>query len=258
MSSPAEPAEGAGPANVSEHDVVPLSPIMHAIAIGASPELRDFWGTRVARHFAESYAGIPMSKFPEDLATYEHLIWERRPDVVLELGVFHGGGSLWFRDRLADLRRYHDGPAPRVVAVDVAISSARDNVMGLGRKAGEGIDFVECDLRSPTAVDALASRIPQGSEVLIVEDAAHDAAVTRAALGGLSHLVQPGGYYVVEDTCVDVEELRGDPTWPRGCGRALDDWLRSAPAGRHFRRRMDLQPYGITCHPGGVLQRVSQ
>jgi hypothetical protein len=39
---------------------------------------------------------------------------------------------------------------------------------------------------------------------------------------------------------------------------ALGEWLTSDPVGQSFRRRPDLQPYGLTCHPGGLLQRVPE
>src|SRR3954471_9382448 len=62
--------------------------------------LREYWIARAAQHTRDSYAGVPMSKFPEDLRAYEHLLWLTRPSTVLELGVQFGGSSLWFRDRL--------------------------------------------------------------------------------------------------------------------------------------------------------------
>ena len=56
--------------------------------------LREYWLGRAAAHTADSYAGIPLSKFPEDLRVYEHLLWELRPDVVIEIGTHHGGSAL--------------------------------------------------------------------------------------------------------------------------------------------------------------------
>jgi hypothetical protein len=60
---------------------------------------------------------------------------------------------------------------------------------------------------------------------------------------------------VVEDACVDVERLRIADDWPRGVSPALQAWLDGEAHG--FVVRRDLELYGITCHPGGFLQRVS-
>ena len=77
---------------------------------------------------------------------------------------------------------------------------------------------------------------------------------TIAALSGFARFVAPGGYLVVEDGVVDVEDLRLLPDWPRGVHRAIDEFL-SGDRGREFVRRADLEPYGLTSHPGGYLQR---
>jgi len=73
---------------------------------------------RVAQHFEDSYMGIPMHKFPEDLRTYEQLLWDAGPDTVVEVGVEHGGSTLWLRDRLALMARYRPGPPALVIGID--------------------------------------------------------------------------------------------------------------------------------------------
>jgi hypothetical protein len=42
--------------------------------------------------------------------------------------------------------------------------------------------------------------------------------------------------------------------WPRGPIAAIDEWLQTSQ-GAAFTRRDDLELYGLTCHPGGFLQR---
>jgi cephalosporin hydroxylase len=76
-----------------------------------------------------------------------------------------------------------------------------------------------------------------------------------AALRGFSGFVSPGGFMVVEDGCVDVEELRIDDAWPRGVLPALNEWLETE--GTDFTARRDLELYGVTCHPHGFLQRTA-
>lgn len=231
--------------------------LMAPLAEGRDVPLIEFWRARIGQHHRERYAGVPISKFPEDLRTYEHVLWERQPQVVIEIGVQHGGSVLWLRDRLFDFQRYRSGPAPQVLGVDVDLSSARSHFAGLPPEATAGIELLEGDVGEPSMLEAVRDRIPEGAEIFVIEDAAHDAATTHSALEGLAPLVKPGGFYMVEDTCVDVEPLRVLPEWPRGCGAALGQWLAEDPLGRSFRRRPDLQPFGLTCHPGGLIQRVS-
>jgi cephalosporin hydroxylase len=229
--------------------------LMGALAAGTEVPLADQWSTRIEQHRHETYAGVPLMKFPEDLRTYERILWESAPQVVIELGVFHGGSALWLRDRLFDLQRYRSGPAPLVIGVDVDLADARRHFEALPPAAAARIDLVAGDVGDPDVLDAVRAMVPAGADVLVIDDAAHDARTTRAALEGLAPLIRGGGFFVVEDTCVDVEPLRVYPDWPRGAGTALEAWLAEDPLGRRFQRRADLQAYGLTCHPGGVLQR---
>ena len=67
----------------------------------------DYWLKRVEQHTQDSYAGIPLSKFPEDLRVYEHLLWESKPNAVIELGAQLGGSALWFTGSIAHVDWLH-------------------------------------------------------------------------------------------------------------------------------------------------------
>jgi cephalosporin hydroxylase len=216
--------------------------------------LRDYWLERVALHTNDSYAGVPLSKFPEDLRLYEHLLWARRPRTVIEIGIQSGASTLWFRDRLRTLAGY-GGPADaRVIGIDIDIAAARANLDAADPGWGAGIELVEGDVRDPALARRVAAMVPGGTECFVVEDSAHTYETTRAALDGFATLIAPGGFLMVEDGCVDVEPMRLEADWPRGVLPALADWLASPP-GQEFTVRRDLETYGVTCHPGGLVQR---
>lgn len=217
-----------------------------------SPALRDYFRARAEQHTQDFYAGVPLSKFPEDLRVYEHLLWLDAPDTVIELGTQYGGSALWFRDRLAALESYgRIAGAPRVISVDLDLSLARDAMARLDNATG--LTLIEGPLEQPAVVDQVAELV--GKRCFVVEDSAHTFETTTAALRGYARFVPPGGFMVVEDGCVDDEQLRFDH-WPRGVRPALDAWLRT-PQGGRFTVRRDLELYGVTCHPGGFLQRRS-
>lgn len=214
------------------------------------PALRDYWRARAEQHVQDRYAGVALTKFPEDLRVYEHLLWLDGPDTVLELGTQSGGSALWFRDRLAALHAYgRIDREPTVVSVDIDQTAAQANLRRCGNATG--IALVEGDLADPGVIEQVASLV--GARCLVVEDSAHTLETTRAALEGYSRFVATGGFMVVEDGCVDDEELRMEH-WPRGVLPALDAWL-GTPAGAEFAVRRDLELYGVTCHPSGFLQR---
>ncbi|MDX6645107.1 MAG: hypothetical protein QOK40_834 [Miltoncostaeaceae bacterium] len=218
--------------------------------------LREYWLDRARMHLFDTYMGIPLTKFPEDLRVYEHLVWRARPNVVVEIGAWFGGSALWFRDRLLTLARYAAIESPLVVSIDVDVDVARRHLESVDPDYAATIALVEGDVRDPALAARVRERIPAGSRCLVVEDSAHTGETTAAALASFARLVPPGGWFVVEDGCVDVEAMRADAGWPRGVLPAIAAWLATAEGSR-FRVRRDLELYGLSCHPGGFLQRVS-
>jgi cephalosporin hydroxylase len=214
-----------------------------------SPGLRGYFRSRAEQHTQDVYAGVPLSKFPEDLRVYEHLLWLDAPDTVIELGTQYGAAALWFRDRLTALVHYGRLEAtPRVISVDVDMSLAR---AALASVETVGITLIEGGLEDQSVVEQVEHLV--GERCLVSEDSAHTFESTIAALRGYARFVSPGGFMVVEDGCVDDDRLRLEG-WPRGVRPAITTWL-STPEGSRFTVRRDLELYGVTCHPGGFLQR---
>ena len=225
------------------------------VRVNLDDSVQDLWVQRLVQHNADSYCGITLAKFPEDLRVYEHLLWETRPQVMVEVGTDHGASALWFRDRLRTLASYGRISDYRVISIDVDHGRAAENLYAADPTYDNDIVLVTadiCDTGLRTRVDAL---VPAEWRAMVVEDSAHVFETTMAALQGLSHLVPVGGYFVVEDGVVDIEPLRAVEGWPRGVRAAVDRWLET-PAGSCFEVRRDLECYGLTCHPGGYLRRV--
>jgi len=219
--------------------------------------LGDYWLERVRQHTIDSYVGVELLKFPEDLRAYDHVLWDTGANVVVEIGTKSGGSALWFRDRLTALARYRPNlPAPLVVSLDLDNGSARDNIARVDPAYEATIRLLDGDVRDDAAIAVVEREIPRGSRCLVVEDSAHVYDTTLAALRNFSHLVASDCCFVVEDGCVDIEEMRLDENWPRGVIQAIDDWL-ATEMGSRFARRRDLERYLLTCHPRGFLQATS-
>jgi cephalosporin hydroxylase len=215
--------------------------------------LRTYWLSREAQHVKDVYAGVRIQKMPEDLRIYEHLLWISRADTVIELGTNHGGSALWFRDRLTVMATcYGRIDQPRVISIDVDHTKAR---AAIGADP-PGITLLTADLGAEDLPDRVSALLRPGARCLVVEDTLHAYGTTLAALKGFARFVPVGGFFVVEDGIVDVPDLRPDKDLPRGVLPAVDDFL-ATDAGRAFRVRRDLERYGLTCFPGGYLERVT-
>jgi cephalosporin hydroxylase len=221
------------------------------VSISLDDSCLSYMRDRLRQVMFESYAGLPLGKFPEDLRMYEHLLWASRSNVVVEIGCNQGGSALWFRDRLDTMARHGHIGAGQVISIDLDVEPARRRLESV---PGHDITLLAGDVLDPELPDRVRRLLPADARCFVVEDSAHTYQTTLAALEGFAPLVAPGGYLVVEDGCVDVEELRLVQSWPRGVLPALANWLAS-PGGAQFVARPDLERYGVSCHPGGFLQR---
>lgn len=222
-----------------------------AVDADLAAPLHKYWLDREAQHVKDVYAGVRIQKMPEDLRVYEHLLWISRVDTVIELGTNHGGSALWFRDRLATMATAYKRIAdPAVISIDVDHAKAH-RAIGVDPP---GITLLTADLADPRLPDRVATMLKPGARCLVIEDTLHSYPTTRAALDGFARFVPVNGFFVVEDGIVDVPDLRPDKDLPRGVLPAVADFL---AANRDFRVRRDLERYGLTCFPGGYLERVT-
>src|SRR3989338_1442430 len=51
-------------------------------------------------HFKVTYRGIRAIRCPFDYVIYQMIIWEIKPDLIIEIGTSNGGGALYMADIL--------------------------------------------------------------------------------------------------------------------------------------------------------------
>lgn len=142
-----------------------------------------------------------------------------------------------------------------MIGIDLDIGAARRNLRAADARYQKTITLVEGDVTDSELPDQVEALLPTGARCLVVDHSAHIAETTTAALRGFARFVPPGGFFVVEDGYVDLEELRFRDDLPRGVLPAVREWLQTAE-GQQFRVREDLALYGITANPSGMLERA--
>lgn len=239
---------------VDQKSVDPAVPLPPPVRVDFTERIGKYWLRRVDQTTADWYMGVPIGKLPEDLRVYEHLIWMSRPTVIIEIGASFGGSALWFRDRLRAATSYGRIEGGHVIAIDLDTTASRMCLAAADPDYEQSITLIDGDVLDPRLPDRIAAHVPPGARCMVVEDSGHYYDTTIQALRGFSRFVPVDGFFVVEDGCVDIEEMRLLSTWPRGVIPAITDWL-NAEEGADFAQRRDLELYGISCHPYGFLER---
>jgi len=184
----------------------------HALYSGGHAQRRrDLEGNNSAMPpWTETYwMGKQVVKCPMDLWTYQEIIWETRPEVIIETGT-SGGGSAWFFAGMLDLLDSVNESLVygRVFTIDkdqypeLCLPHQRI-VYFQGDSADESSDFVRIVRQKSAARRTMVSL-----------DSLHTYSHVRRELELYAPLVSPGCYIVVEDTGFgEVGQRSGTGDW---------------------------------------------
>jgi len=169
---------------------------------------------------------------------YQELLWELRPDVVVECGTNRGGSAAYMASIL-DLI----GGGGHIVTIDIEEME--------GRPVHDRISYLTGSSTDPDIVATVRERAAAADRVLVVLDSDHSAAHVREELECYQDVVTVGSYLIVEDTNVD-----GHPVFPQhgpGPMEAVEDFLSTTD---RFVVDPTREKFHLTFNPRGYLLRV--
>lgn len=188
-----------------------------------------------------TWMGLTALKHPLDAWIYQEILYEVRPDVVIELGSASGGGTLY-------LAHLQDALGKGVV---VSVDIERSSFMA----EHDRIIVVTGHSSSPTTLARVRS-ICADKRVLVIHDADHHKEQVLADLFAYAPLVSVGSYFIVEDGIVDLfrpHEALG--VLYDGPLAASEEFLRCSS---DFEVDSERERYLLTYNPRGYLKRVRQ
>lgn len=224
---------------------------------GSPPDGARLWSADVREHviknFHELYydsapqtwyqtrwMGVSVQKNPFDLFIYQEIIFETRPDIIIECGTLHGGSALYLA-HIANLIKPCD-----VITVDIV-----DNTQ---RPEHERILYINGDSTDPRIIHAhhefCSIRNYGNARVMVILDSDHSADHVYKEMELYGPLVTPGCYMIVEDT-----NLNGHPVWPEygpGPMEAVDRFLPKHPEFEIDKTREKLM---LTFNSNGYLRK---
>jgi cephalosporin hydroxylase len=205
---------------------------------------------RYTYHF--TWLGRPAIQFPQDLLAIQEIVWRVRPDLIVETGVAHGGGLIFYASLLELI-----GGSGRVIGIDIDIRAHNRSAIEQHHLA-QRITLLQGSSTDPAIVERVRHEAACRPLVLVILDSDHTHAHVARELELYSPLVQPPSYLIVLDTI--IEDLPCDYFPDRQWGKGNNP----ATAVREFLRtnarfvadeEMDAKLL-ITVAPGGFLRCV--
>jgi len=159
-----------------------------------------------------SWMGRPIIQYPQDMIAMQEIIWQVKPDLIIETGIAHGG-SLIFSASMLELI----GGNGQVLGIDIDIRQ-HNRVEIEKHPMFKRITMIE----GSSIDDAVAKQVyafAKGKEkVLVCLDSMHTHDHVLKELQLYSPLVTKDSYLVVFDTIVEdmPDELFADRPWGKG------------------------------------------
>jgi cephalosporin hydroxylase len=189
------------------------------------------------------WMGITTQQTPTDLWAVQEIIYEVKPDFIVETGTLKGGSALYFASLLQIVK-----PAGRIITVDIEdqTAEARDNPL-----FQKYITF----LKGSSVDDEIVSeihKIVNGGRTIVFLDSDHHAYHVLKEMRAYADLVSVGSYMIVNDTFFHEHEApRGYRLGPLEAIQKFMKFNKSFDADKSRARFM------LSFYPDGYLKRVS-
>jgi cephalosporin hydroxylase len=216
-----------------------------ALALNAAADRFD-WS------YQWSWLGLPVIQMPPDIVVLQEVIWETRPQLVIETGIARGG-SLVLSASILEL--IGEGTA---LGIDIDIRPHNREAIESHRLARR-IRMIEGSSVDENVVSQARASASEVERVMVILDSNHTHEHVLAELRAYAPLVTVGQFLVVADTFVDdipPQAHRPDRPWGPGNNpaTALAAWLEETD---DFERDAFVNAkLLLTASPGGYLRRV--
>lgn len=213
------------------------------------------------------WQGRPIIQYPQDMVAMQELIWQIKPDLIVETGIAHGG-SLIFSASLLALLEYCDAaeqgglldpskPKRRALGIDIDIR-AHNRAAIESHPMANRIDMIQGSSIDPEIIARVHGYAAVYERILVCLDSNHTHDHVLAELEAYAPLVTTGSYCVVFDTVIEDLPAEMFPNRPWGPGdnpkTAVHEYLKTHPEFE-IDKQIDHKLL-ISVAPDGYLKRL--
>lgn len=200
-----------------------------------------------------TWMGRPIIQYPQDMIAMQELIWEIKPDLIIETGIAHGGSLIYYAS-LLDLIGHGE-----VLGVDIDIRAHNRKEIE-NHPMFKRIKMIEGSSISQETVAQVAAAAKGRDKILVSLDSNHTHEHVLEELRLYAPFVSVGSYLVVFDTIVeDLPEGYFVQQRPWGIGNnpktAVHTFL-AENSGFEIDRSIDNKLL-ISVAPEGYLKRIN-
>ena len=213
-----------------------------------------------------SCMGRPIIQYPQDIIAMQEIIWQVKPDLIIETGIAHGGSLIMSASMLAlldyceavEAGKILDPHAThrRVLGIDIDIRSHNRAAIETHPMAHR-IKMIQGSSITPEVIAQVQKISKDYKKVIVCLDSNHTYDHVLAELEAYAPLVSKGSYCVVFDTIIEdmPDDMFPDRPWGKGNNpyTAVQTFLKNNDEFEVDERYEKLM---ISTAPSGYLKRV--
>jgi cephalosporin hydroxylase len=205
-----------------------------------------------------SWLGRPIIQSPQDIMALQEIIWDVKPDMIIETGIAHGGSLIFSASMLSLLEICGEIENGQVLGIDIDIREHNKKVID-DHPMSKKITMFQGSSLDKKIIEKVHSFAKKGKKILVCLDSNHTHEHVLGELKAYAPLVSVESYCVVFDTIVEdmPEGSFPDRPWDRGNNpkTALWEYLKTHP---EFEIDNSIQDkLLITAAPDGYLKRIT-
>ncbi|MBT3285771.1 MAG: cephalosporin hydroxylase [Victivallales bacterium] len=200
--------------------------------MAADPTMQERSKAMMLRSLEHQYSyhfrwlGVPIIQYPQDIVAMQEIIWEVKPDLIIETGIARGGSVIFYASMLQLLGQGD------VLGIDIDIRAHNRGAIE-SHPMAKRITMFE----GSSVTDEMGERVrkfaAEHQTVLVVLDSNHTHEHALRELELYAPLVTPGSYCVVFDTVVEDMPAGSFPDRPWDIGNnpktAVREYLKTHP-----------------------------
>lgn len=226
-----------------------------------------------------SWLSRPIIQYPQDIVAMQELIWQVKPDLIIETGIAHGGSLILSASMLALIDYCEAAKADkaldpqtshrRVLGLDIDIRAHNRDAIKAHPLAHK-IDMIQGSSISSKITAQVYDYAKGYKRILLCLDSNHTHEHVLEELEAYAPLVSPGSYCIVFDTIIEdmPDDMFPDRPWGKGNNPKTAVWEylhrlkqknRTAADGAPLHFEIDKTIENkllITVAPNGYLHRV--
>lgn len=196
----------------------------------------DQWSLRLREKQPIYFLGLPMRQIPTDNWLMSELMWEVKPDYIIEAGTLFGGSAVYYAAMLEFIN-----PEGKVLTVDINEEQIHAEARNHPLWAKRVKFYLGGSSIAPKIHEQLKAEIGEGKKVLVTLDTLHAPKHVAAELDLYAQYVSPGSYMILQDTYFE------------GLPEVVDEFLEEHPDWRRVSKLDDR--FIFTKYRGGFLQK---